>query len=153
MGTSWQAQTAVRVRTASGRLHVAKLTDDQAAEVRRRRLAGATLRRLAADFGVGVMTVHAIVTGKTRHSAGAGDPAQSRCVERCRAERDRQRTRRAECAAAYRRAARDYLRGHSLRSAAARHGVTYTKLGTYLARRGIPRRPVGPPSKFCHRKV
>ena len=47
---------------------LAKLTEASAASIRRRRAAGASLRELAAEFGVGETTVCAVTRGRTwRH--------------------------------------------------------------------------------------
>lgn len=42
----------------------ARLTADQAAEIRARRLAGERLKTLAAEFGVDISMVHLIAVGK-----------------------------------------------------------------------------------------
>lgn len=46
-----------------------KVTPEQVLEIRRRRATGASLRALAADYGVSVAHISGICTGKRRQSA------------------------------------------------------------------------------------
>lgn len=51
-----------RVGSLNGR---ARITEEQAREIRRRRASGEVLRVIAGDYGVSITTVHEVATGKT----------------------------------------------------------------------------------------
>ncbi|HYH63954.1 MAG TPA: hypothetical protein VD866_04580 [Urbifossiella sp.] len=130
-----------------------KLPDEKVLEVFRRRLAGATLQTIAAEFGIHFVYVQAVVKGDARATAFPDHPLRLKCVSAEREKREAYRRRSVELHApgvGYDAAVRDYRRGYSLRAAAARHGLTFNHLRRVCIRRRVKLRAPSKRSKFCH---
>lgn len=128
-----------------------KLNDERVLEAFRLRLAGESGRAIARRFGVSEMYVSQVLRGDLRTDAHPDHPDRRRCVKMMLQLRDSRRDMiyRRVTRGAWDRAIADYKAGHSLRGAAARHGLHWTSLGRHMRQRGVKRRPYSTGSRLC----
>lgn len=125
-----------------------KLADAEVLRIFALALAGESLRSISRAFpGVHLQHVAAILQGHARAGTAPGHPLRLAWMHRQKQRLAAIRRRKAETAARYPAAARSYERGLSLRAAAEKHGVTFTKLGTWMRARGYATRPRGRPGR------